>query len=327
MHADVKTPAVFAIVVLFITPSFIISASAAGDDTVSVLYAGSLAAVMENGIGPAFTQATGYGFQGEAQGSLGAAQMIRNHIRTPDIFVSADPLVNDKVLMGSQNGNLVRWYAVLASSQLVLAYNPHSKFLKKFEDAETGKILWYEVLETAGVRFGRGDPTIDPKGYRTLFLFNLAGRYYHRPEIPSLLGDELNPAQVFPEVVLLTRVESGQFDAGIFYKHEVLAHKLPFVSLPAEVNLGSQEFAAHYAEETYTTKSGEQVKGAPILFTVAIPETVRHRQAALEFVRFLLSSDRLLAQFGFGTVVHRAGGDAAQIPAELRQFISGTFKP
>lgn len=303
------------------------SASSQNDRTVSVLYAGSLASVMENGIGPAFMHTTGYGFQGEAQGSLGAAQMVRSHIRTPDVFVSADPLVNDSVLMGPQNGDLVRWYALVASSQLVLAYQPHSKFLKKFEEANTGKIPWYEVLETPGVHFGRGDPEIDPKGYRTLFLFNLAGRYYHRPEIPALLGEALNPAQVFPEIVLLARVESGQFDAGIFYKHEAVAHRLPFVSLPSEVNLGSQELAAIYAKETYTTKSGQQVRGAPILFTVTIPQTVRHRQAAMEFARFLLSSDSLLKQFGFGTVGHQIGGDAAQVPAELRQFISGTFKP
>src|SRR5690349_1300743 len=50
------------------------------DRTVSVLYAGSLATVMENGIGPTFTKATGYSYQGEAQGSLGAAQMIRDHL-------------------------------------------------------------------------------------------------------------------------------------------------------------------------------------------------------------------------------------------------------
>src|SRR6201993_3777783 len=98
---------------------------------VSVLYAGSLATVMENGVGPAFVKATDYGYQGEAQGSLGAAQMIRDHLRTPDVFISADPLVNLQILMGPQNGNMVKWFTVLASSQLVLAYSPQSKFVSK----------------------------------------------------------------------------------------------------------------------------------------------------------------------------------------------------
>lgn len=293
----------------------------------SVLYAGSLAAVMENGLGPAFSKATGYQYQGEAQGSLGAARMIRDHLRTPDVFISADPSVNESVLMGSGNGNLVTWFLTLASSQLVLAYNPQSKFAAQFQAAANNTIPWYQVLETPGVRFGRGDPSIDPKGYRTLFLFNLASRYYHRPTLTKLLGDPMNSAQVFPEIVLLARVESGQFDAGIFYKHEVVAHKLPFISFPPEINLGDPKFSGLYLQASYTTPSGEHVSGAPILFTITIPETVRHKAAAAAFVQFLLSSNKLLEQFGLGTVEHRAGGDVTQIPTELRSPNSGTYKP
>jgi molybdate/tungstate transport system substrate-binding protein len=294
--------------------------------TVSVLYAGSLAAVMENGVGPRFTQAAGYKYVGEAQGSMGAAQLIRGRLRTPDVFISADPAVNQMVLMGPQNGNLVKWFVVVASSQIVLAYNPNSRFAKEFQEVQAGKKPWFEVLEMPGVRFGRGDPSIDPKGYRTLFLFNLAGDYYHRPELPGLLVDPMNPAQVFPEIVLMARVESGQFDAGFFYKHEVVAHKLPYISLPPEINQGDPRFAALYVRQSYTTPSGQHVTGSPILFTVTIPETVRERDAALAFVRFLLSSDQLLEQFGFGRAQHQVGGDETQVPPELRGLTSGVFR-
>jgi len=295
--------------------------------SVSVLYAGSLAGVMENGVGPEFIRATGIPYQGEAQGSLGGARMIRDHMRSPDVYISADPGVNRQVLMGPENGNLVKWFMTVAASQLVLGYNPQSKFAAKFEDVRAGKMAWYDLLETPGVRFGRGDPSIDPKGYRTLFMFGLAGKYYHRPEIPRLLGEALNPAQVFPEIVLLARLESGEFDAGIFYKHEAVAHKLPFVTLPPEINLGDPRFAASYAEETYDTKSGERVVGAPILFTITIAETVRHREAAVAFVKFVLSSDKLLTQFGFTNVARQTGGDPSEVPQELRGFSSGAFRP
>jgi molybdate/tungstate transport system substrate-binding protein len=295
--------------------------------SVSVLYAGSLAAVMENGVGPAFVRATGYGYQGEAQGSLGAAQMIRDRVRTPDVFISSDPAVNERVLMGPGNGSLVRWFTIVASAQLVLAYNPRSRFAAQFEQARTGRVPWYEVLETPGVRFGRGDPTIDPKGYRTLFLFRLAGPHYHRPEIPAFLGDPRNPVQVFPEIVLLARLETGQLDAGVFYKHEVVAHRLPYISLPPEINQGALERSALYARESYTTPSGQHVTGSPILFTVTIPETVRHRQAALTFVRFLLASDALLREFGFGSVPHQVRGETAQFPAELRDLGMRSSRP
>ncbi len=168
----------------------------------------------------------------------------------------------------------------------MLAYNPKSRFAPQFAAAARGKTPWYEVLATPGVRFGRGDPTIDPKD-TTLFLFTLAGKHYGRPDIPALLGEPLNPAQVLPEVALLARIDAGQFDAGIFYKHEIVAHQLPFVSFPPEINLGDARFAALYAQATYTSPAGERVAGAPILFTITIPTTTKDPAAAEEFVRFL----------------------------------------
>lgn len=305
-----------------------VSASAAPKErAVSVLYAGSLAGVMENGIGPAFVKATGYGYQGEARGSLGAAQMIRARLRTPDVFISADPAVNESLLMGPENQGMVTWYIVLASAELVLGYNARGRFAQRFGAAEAHRTPWYEVLETPGVRFGRGDPRIDPKGYRSLFMFALAGEYYRRPELARLPGGPLNPAQVFPEVVLMVQVESGQLDAGVFYKHEVVAHKLRYIGLPPEINLGEPRFAARYARQSYTAPAGRRISGSPILFTLTIPKTARQTEAALVFARFLLSSDRLLEAFGLGRVEHRVGGDPTSIPAALRESISGTFEP
>lgn len=293
--------------------------------SVSILYAGSLATVMENGVGPAFAATTGYEYKGEAHGSLGAARLIHDHLRSPDIFISADPAVNQSVLMGAKNGDLVRWFATVASSQLVLAYNPKSRFAPQLAAAAAGKTPWYEVLATPGLRFGRGDPTIDPKGYRTLFLFTLAGKHYGRPDVPALLGEPLNPAQVLPEVALLAHIDAGQFDAGIFYKHEIVAHHLPFVSFPPEINLGDARFSALYAQATYTTPSGERVAGAPILFTVTIPRAAQNPAGAEAFVRFLLTSPQLLEKFGFGLVEHQVGGDRQQMPADLRALCPGTY--
>jgi molybdate/tungstate transport system substrate-binding protein len=314
-----------ALAVLFCVLAPLSCAKRSEERKVSVLYAGSLAGVMENGLGPASVKATGYEYQGEAQGSLGAARMIHDHLRTPDVFISADPSVNEAVLMGSQNQNLVTWFVTLASSQIVLAYNPQSKFAAKFQAAAAGTIPWYEVLQTPGLRFGRGDPRIDPKGYRTLFLFDLAAKHYNLPNLAALPGDPLNPDQVFPEIVLLARVESGQFDGGFFYKHEVVAHKLPYVTLPPEINLSDPKFSAFYAQASYTTPTGDHVTGAPIIFTITIPKTVQHKAAAEAFVRFMLSSNDLLEQFGLGSVDHRLAGDINQVPPDLRGLVAGTY--
>ncbi len=212
---------------------WLVHPSAAGaqgspERTVSVLYAGSLAGVMENGVGPAFKATTGFAYQGEAQGSLGAARMIRDGLRQPDVFISADPLVNDTVLMGPDNRNLVKWYVMLASSQLVVAYNPKSPFAAKFEDVRAGKLKWYQVLEMTGIRMGRGDPRIDPKGYRTLFMFGLAAEYYKRPQIAKLLPQPVDIALLVP---VLCEPALGLQLRGPLLRHPLLLDELLAVSL------------------------------------------------------------------------------------------------
>ncbi|HEX3982990.1 MAG TPA: substrate-binding domain-containing protein, partial [Acidisoma sp.] len=93
-------------------------ARAAGIGTVNVLYAGSLVNLMEHGVGPAFDKATGGKFRGYAGGSNKLANEIKGKLIPADVFISANPKVNDD-LMGAANGNWVDWYVGFAQSPLV----------------------------------------------------------------------------------------------------------------------------------------------------------------------------------------------------------------
>src|SRR5215467_2883978 len=94
--------------------------------TVSVLYAGSLVNVMEHGIGPAFSVATGCTFQGVAGGSNEIANQIKGQLRRGDIFISDNPKEDDS-LTGDANGAWVSWYVNFAQSPLVIGYSPSSR--------------------------------------------------------------------------------------------------------------------------------------------------------------------------------------------------------
>jgi molybdate/tungstate transport system substrate-binding protein len=110
-----------------------------------VLYAGSLGSVLEKSVGPEFEQSSGFTYQREGQGSLAAAKMIFDGLRSPDVFISADAAVNDKVLM-TPDKKLADWYITFASSAIVLGYNPNSKFKSLFEQVQAGKLPRYEAL-------------------------------------------------------------------------------------------------------------------------------------------------------------------------------------
>ncbi len=259
----------------------------AGD--VDVLYAGSLVNLMEHGVGEAFGKATGETLRGFAGGSNGLANQIRGKLRRGDVFISANPAVND-TLMGASNGDWVRWYVNFAQSPVVIGYNPASRFA-----ADLKTKPWYEVLRMPGIRLGRTDPKLDPKGALTLKLLAQAEAVYKQPGLSqAVLGAPDNPAQVQPEENLVGRLQSGQLDAGFFYSTETTDLKIPALPLPPEVAL-----SAHYT--------------ATVLRGGANPA------GAVKFVDFLLSAagQDVMRAHGLDVVKPILVGDAAAVPGGL----------
>ncbi len=292
---------------------------------VSVLYAGSLVNLMERKIGPAFTQASGYPYQGEGKGSTALANEIKGRLRFPDIFISASAS-SDKSLMGAANGNYVAWYVPFMRTSLVLGYNPNSRFAADFSAAANGTKAWYQVLQEPAMRIGRTDPALDPKGVRTVILMQLAQQYYHQSELSQkILGAPENSSQIFPEEELAERLGSGQLDAGFFYLNEVKELNLPYITLPDQINLGEPGLNSVYARASYTNpKTGEVTKGSATVYTITIPSTSKNTAGANAFVSFLFSAQgkALLTQDGLTLVTPRITGDAAALPGQLKQYFS-----
>jgi molybdate/tungstate transport system substrate-binding protein len=267
-----------------------------GVGTVNVLYAGSLVHLMERGVGPAFNTATHGWFEGYAGGSNKLANEITGELRQGDIFISANPRVNDD-LMGTAKGNWVSWYVTFAQSPLVIGYNPTSRFA-----ADLKTRPWYEVLRQPGIRIGRTDPKLDPKGQLTIELLQKAEQIYKLPGlVQQVLGAPENPAQVFPEEILVGRLQSGQLDVGFFYSTETTDLGIPPIELPPETSL-----SAHY---TMTV-----LRGAP------------NPAGAARFIDFLLGTEgrALMQQHGLDVVPPSVSGDASKVPPEVRSAFHTT---
>ena len=270
-----------------LTPSMAVA------DTVSVLYAGSLVNLMEHSVGPAFNKATGDTFQGFAAGSNALANQIKGQLRRGDVFISANPMVNDS-LAGAPNGDWVSWYVNFAQSPLVIGYNPSSKFA-----ADLKSRPWYEVMQEPGIRIGRTDPKLDPKGALTIQLLDHAEQVYNQPGLAQkILGAPDNPAQVSLEETLVGRLMSGQLDIGFFYSTETSDLKIPSISLPPEISL-----SAHYT--------------ATVLRNAASPA------GATRFVGFLLGAQgrALMQDHGLDIVKSSVSGDASKMPPQIRREI------
>jgi molybdate/tungstate transport system substrate-binding protein len=231
-----------------------------------VLYAGSLVDIMQNQIGPAFQKATGYSVSGISAGSKDLAAEIKGKVHVGDVFISASPKVNAS-LEGSKNGDWVNWYLEFASSELVLGYNPNSKFAN---DIKTKP--WYEVITEPGIRVGFTDPATDPKGELVAEALADTAKSKNLPALNTLAADKND---VFPEETLVGRLQSGQLDAGFFYTIEATAAKFPTVPL-----------------------TGVDLKAS---YTITILNNAPHEPGAEAFVSYLLGPAGLatLSQDGF----------------------------
>ncbi len=268
-------------------------AHAADENTVNVLYAGSLVNLMERSIGPAFEKETGLHFQGYAAGSNKIANEIKGKLRRGDVFISASPKVNTS-LMGAANGDHVTWYVNFAESPLMIGYNPQSRFAADFK-----KKRWDAVLQEPGIRIGRTDPKLDPKGAFTVEMMTKAAELYHQPDlVEKTLGAPDNPAQVLPEETLVGRLQSGQLDAGFFYSTETSDLKIPAFRPAPEL----------------------QAKAS---YTLTILGDAQNPTGATRFVNFLLSAKgrALLKEHGVDVIKPTVTGNALAVPPAVHAVI------
>lgn len=290
------------------------------DDEILVAHAGSLGSLMETDLAPGFTGSTGCKVTRHAGPAVGLANMMREASLAPDIYMSADGETN-RLLMGKEGGDRVRWYLGFARTRMVLAYSPQSRFLAEFTAAAKGEVPWFEVLQRPGLVFLRSDPRVDPGGYRTLFVFQLAEQFYGQPELKQqvLQGDE-NEAQLLAG---RPNLHDGSVDAVMLYITSAISYGLPYIQLPAEVDLSSDALADWYRTAGYTNQRGQRFNGTPATYSITIPQAAANPDGAARFVQYLVSADgrAALERHGFAPTAAQPGGELASIPADLQPLL------
>lgn len=277
-------------------------AQAAG--VLHVAYAGSMGAVMDHGLAPAFTKMMGVGVQGTGQGALALAHLIKSGTLAEDVFISITP----GPMQLLQKAGLAGPGVPIASTSMVIAYSPKSRFAAEFADAASGKKNVFKILQEKGLRFGRTDPRTDPLGQNIILTMKLAALYDHQPGLSGkLLGKTINPAQIFAEPSLLSRLDAGQLDAAAAYASFAASHHMTFVKLPDEVNLSDPtKGPAWYSKVSFMLQGpkgpAKMVHASPLVFYAAALKKAENPKAAADFVSFLAGpqGQKILSAQGYG---------------------------
>jgi molybdate/tungstate transport system substrate-binding protein len=167
---------------------------------------------------------------------------------------------------------------------------------------------WWQVLQRPGVRAGRSDPALDPNGYRTLMVFQLAEKLYQEPGLAARLERAFPPKYVRPKEADLTAlVQAGELDYSWSYASIAKTANLPFVNLPDSADLSDPGLADWYAQArvrlpgtSRAAKDSVDFRGEPIVYALTIPKAAPHPGTARAFVQFVFSPE--------GQAILRANG-------------------
>jgi molybdate/tungstate transport system substrate-binding protein len=222
----------------------------------------------------------------ENAGSLETARKLTELGHVPDIIALADFNVFPELLMPAHVG----WYATFARNRMVLAYTDRSRFANEIS-AES----WHRVLLRPGVEVGRADPSLDPNGYRTLLVLQLAERHYAEPGLAGRLLERMPARNVRPkEADLVGLLQAGETDYIWSYESIAQAAGLRYVVLPSRIDLGSAADSAFYSAATVrvagrTPRDSIEFRGEPIVYAFSIPRGAPHPDLAIRAAAFLLS--------------------------------------
>ncbi|HEX4023708.1 MAG TPA: substrate-binding domain-containing protein [Steroidobacteraceae bacterium] len=246
-----------------------------------VASAGSMRWMLGGPLKTSVATALHLGLHTHAQGADAVAKLIVSGQLRADVFIpiTASPMLT---VMHAGKADAAR---PIARTELVLVYSPKSRFAARFAAAANGRANWWEILQEPGLRIGRGDPTGDPGARAIIFAMMLAAKKYHQPDlVRRTLGAALNPQQIIPGVQ--ARLHSGELDASTSYKTGVASSQLPYVTLPADINLSRLDVQAKHPDISLLI-GGKTYYPEPLVFYAAALEGGANPRGAAAFLQWL----------------------------------------
>jgi len=260
----------------------------------------------------------------EAGGSTKMARMISELHKPADIMASADYKVIDKGLIP----DYADWNIRFATNQLVLCYTDQSRFAD-----EVDRDNWYEILARSGVVWGHSDPNLDPCGYRSLMVLQLAEKFHNQPGLYDRLIANRPEANVRPKSVELgSLLKTGNMDYAWDYLSVAVQHELDYVQLDDHINLGNYQYDKFYAQAevkvtgkkpgTWITRTGQSVT-----YGITLVKDAPNRDGAVLFLEYMLSPEgglKVLDDMGQPPFVPcRVGSDAVRqaLPGQLGSLV------
>ncbi len=278
----------------------------------------------------------------EPSGSVMAIQKITEVGRLADVLASADYTLIPKMMMTSDS-NYTDWYTKFAKNRMTIAFTDDSKYADEINSTN-----WYMILRRSDVKWGFSDPNLDPCGYRSLMVIQLAEFEYEDDEIFKDLVEansgitvsetdgiytidtnmtDLNPTDRLriteKSVDLVAYVQSDGLDYAFEYSSVAKQHGLNFLELPESIDLSSDDYRDAY-KKVRVRKTTKISAGRPIVYGLTIPNNAPNPALAEEFVKYIING------FGQGVlhdnaqppIIPAIANDLDKVPESLKEYVT-----
>jgi molybdate/tungstate transport system substrate-binding protein len=255
----------------------------------------------------------------ESAGSLVCARKITELGKPCDIIASSDYFVINELLIPQYAG----WSIRFATNEIVIAGQEKSKYLKELNAGN-----WMDILQKDDVIYSRSDPDSDPCGYRTIFTFMLAEKYYNKQGLTDKMISK-NKEYIRPkEVDLVALLESNAIDYMFQYKSVAVQHGLKYIELPKDINLSDPSKNDIYSSvsiDVAGSKPGSKMKvtGDYINYSITVLDKAPQKEEAIDFLEFLLSPEgmNIFKNNGQDPIIPFSTEQKEKIPAKLLKYL------
>lgn len=255
----------------------------------------------------------------ESAGSLVCARKVTELKKPCDIIASSDYFVINELLIP----DYASWSIRFATNEIVIAYREKSKYSNEINAQN-----WFDLLQRKDVVFSRSDPDSDPCGYRTIFTFMLAEKFYNKAGLTSMMLSKDKEYIRPKEVDLVALLESNAIDYMFQYKSVAIQHGFKYIELPKEINLSDPSKTDLYNKVSYDvagSKPGTRmtVKGDYINYSITVLDNAPEKEEAVKFLVFILSPDgrKIFRDNGQDPIIPFSTDQPEKLPESLQKAL------
>jgi len=312
---------VFIIIVLTVIfiPIDSISQSSSHQKELIIFHAGSLAVPMKQIAQEYEKRNPGTKIFLESAGSLVCARKVTELKKPCDIIASSDYFVINELIIP----DYASWSIRFATNEIVIAYQEKSKYSKEINSGN-----WMDILQRKDVIYSRSDPDSDPCGYRTVFTFMLAEKYYGKPRLAEIMASKNKEYMRPKEVDLVALLESNAIDYMFQYKSVAIQHGLKYLELPKEINLSDplkNNLYSSVSTDVVGSKPGTKMKvtGDYINYSITVLDKAPEKDEAINFLEFLISPEgmNIFKNSGQEPIIPFTTEQPGKLPSKLLKYL------